>query len=113
MTWTARIDGVRAPTVVRISVNPSTGKVYAFLNFDRPYVRPPAPKITEADAEAAARALIEAPDAVVTSSDLAIAFDANGVQQLVYEIKLTTTGGFYTNIRVDAASGGATVLSQG
>ena len=113
VTWMAWANGVRTPTLRSFSVNPETGKVYAFRNFDRPYVTPPVPRLAKAAAEAAARTAIGAPDAVVAKSGLAIFFDANGVQQLAYEIELTTTGGFYTNLQVDASSGTVTVVSRG
>ncbi len=114
VTWTEVLHGVRTPRSVRISVNPATGVVYAFLNFTRPYVDPPVPTITEAAAVEAACALLAAPDdAVATVTGLAITFDANGAQHLMYEVHLVVLGGFYTNVQVDAKDGRAVIITRG
>ena len=113
VTWTERVNGARSPALRRISLNPATGEVFAFRNFDRSYVPPPEPKVSAAAADSAARAAIGHPDATVTDTDLAIWFDNNGVQQLVYEISLATTDGFVAIVRVDALSGVATIVGRG
>ncbi len=113
VTWTERANGARTPTVRQVSVNPANGEAYAFLNFDRPYLAPAQPKLSADQAAAAARTAIGHPDATVRTSDLVIIFDANGVQQLAFEVNLVTADGFFAVVRVDAATGVATVFARG
>ncbi len=108
-----RVNGARVPHRVSVSINPLTGAVYAFVLFTRPFVTPPAPTLTVAQATAAAREEEKDPRAKVTSSDLAIAFDASATQILVYELDLTRTDGFYAKVQVDALTGAVTVLGRG
>ncbi|HEY5628576.1 MAG TPA: PepSY domain-containing protein [Candidatus Limnocylindrales bacterium] len=111
--FTGRVNGARVPNRVNISINPLTGAVYAFVLFTRPFAPPPAPRLTVAEAVSAARAEEQDAGAKVTSTDLAIAFDAAGTQLLVYEVDLTRTDGYYAKLQVDALSGAVTVLGRG
>ena len=74
---------------------------------------PPAPRLSADEAAAAARAEEADAGATVTSTDLAIDFDAAGKQILVYELDLTRTDGFYVKVQVDALSGAVTVVGRG
>jgi hypothetical protein len=113
VAWTGRVNGVRVPTKRDVSLDPVTGRVYAFAQYGRAFVAPPAPTLTEAMAVAAARALLRDPTAKVTASDVAIAFEAAGAQLLVYELNLTLTDGFVASVQVDAITGAATVTGRG
>lgn len=113
VTWTGRANGAVTPDTRAVSVDPATGAVFAFEDFDRPFATPPDPKLSPADAAAAARALVGDPSAMVTATDLAVAFDPSGAQLLVYRVHLTLSDGYFAYIQVDAASGAATILGQG
>jgi hypothetical protein len=113
VTWTGRVNGVRLPTLRRVSVDPGSGRVYGYSSFDKPWATPPAPRLTATEAEMAARRAINDAGATVTSTDLAITFDAGGSQLLVYELDLTTSNGFYAKVQVDAMTGTATVTGRG
>jgi hypothetical protein len=113
LDFEGRVHGARVPHRVNVSINPATGAVYAFVLFTRPFVTPSAPTLTIAEATSAARGEEHDPDAKVTSTDLAIAFDAAGTQILVYEVGLTRTDGFFVKVQVDALSGAVTVLGRG
>lgn len=113
VVFQARMDGVRLPHRVDVSVNPATGDVYGFVLFSRAYTPPPKPVLTREQAIAAAREEEADPDAKVTATDLAVAFDATGAQLLVYELDLTRTDGFYAKVQVDALTGAVTVLGRG
>lgn len=108
-----RVNGARVPHRVNVTINPESGAVYAFVLYTRPFVPPPSPKLTVAEATTAARAEEQDPNARVTATDLAIAYDAAGNQILVYEFDLTRTDGFYAKVQVDALSGAVTVLGRG
>lgn len=108
-----RVNGARVPHRVTVSIDPATGTVYAFVLFTRPFATPPAPRLTVAQAGAAATAEEKDPGAKVTATDLAIAFDAAGTQILVYEVDLTRTDGFFVKLQVDAETGAVTVLGRG
>lgn len=109
----ARMDGVRLPHRIDVSVNPATGDVYGFVLFSRAYTPPPKPVLTRDQAIAAAREEEADPDAKVTATDLAVAFDATGAQLLVYELDLTRTDGFYVKVQVDAITGTVAVIGRG
>ncbi|MHB8960550.1 MAG: PepSY domain-containing protein [Candidatus Limnocylindrales bacterium] len=108
-----RVNAARTPHRVTVSIDPATGAVFAFVLFTRPFVTPPAPRLTADEAVAAARSEEADPGATVTSTDLAIDFDAAGKQILVYELDLTRTDGFYVKVQVDALSGAVTVMGRG
>jgi hypothetical protein len=108
-----RVNGARIPHRVNVSIDPATGSVYAFVLYTRPFVTPPAPKLTADAAAAAARNEEQDPGANVTATDLAIDFDAAGTQELVYELDLTRTDGFYVKVQVDALTGSVTVMGRG
>ncbi len=111
--YQGRVNGARIPHRVDVSIDPATGAVFAFVLFTRPFVTPPAPRLTVGEAVAAARAEEADPGANVTATDLAIDFDAAGAQVLVYEIDLTRTDGFYAKVQVNALTGSVTVLGRG
>jgi hypothetical protein len=113
VTWTERVNGVLTPTSRSISVNPATGKVYAFSAFDRPYTAPPVPKLSESAAADAARAAVADTEARIDSTDLLIAFDASGAQHLDYQMHVTLSSGFFATVRVDAVTGAASVVTRG
>jgi Peptidase propeptide and YPEB domain len=108
-----RVNGARVPHRVEVSIDPVTGAVYAFALYDRPFASSPPPALTPQAAASAARQEEKDAGAKVTSTDLAIDFDAAGAQVLVYELDLTRTDGFYVKVRVDALSGAVTVMGRG
>jgi hypothetical protein len=113
VTWSGRANGALTPNMREVSVDPATGAVFAFEDFERPFATPPDPKLSPADAAAAARGLVGDPGASVTAADLAVAFDPSGAQLLVYRVHLTLSDGYFAYIQVDAASGAATMLGKG
>lgn len=113
MAYQGRVNGARILHRVNVAIDPATGAVFAFVLFARPFVTPPTPKLTGDQAVVAARGEEGAPAAKVTSTDIAIDFDAAGTQVLVYEQDLTRRFGFYVKVRVNALTGAVTVLGRG
>ena len=107
------VNGVRVPHVLDLSLDPATGTVYALLQLVRPFSPPPAPKLTLDQAVTAAKAEERDTGLTVTSSDLAVAFDDTGSQQLVYELQVTRTDTAVTFLDVDALTGAVTVTGAG
>jgi hypothetical protein len=113
VSYQGRVNGARVPHSVNVSIDPATGAIYAFVLFTRPFVTPPAPRLTSGEAAIAAREEERDPGAKVTSTDLAIDFDAAGNQVLVYELDLTRTDGFYAKVQVNALTGTVVVMGRG
>jgi hypothetical protein len=99
--------GIEVPVRTGVGVNPETGAVFSFSNDRLPYVSPPDPRISRDEAIRRANEL--APGQAVTGTPhLAVGFDGNGTQTLVWQINYPVT-----SVEVDAISGAATVTGQG
>ncbi|MFN8629516.1 MAG: PepSY domain-containing protein [Chloroflexota bacterium] len=109
----ATINGIRLPGNLTVSVDPSTGRIYGLVHIQRSFVPPPAPKLTLEDATSAAKTEEKDPGLKVTESTLAVAFDGSGNQQLVWELAITRSDGFFVKLDVDAITGAVTVVGRG
>ena len=113
IVYMAQANGVQLPTRVNLSVNPTSGTVYGFLQFRESVGPIPSPKLSLDDAIAAARAEEQDPGLTITTSDLAIVKDATGTQQLAYELRATRSDGFFVWLNVDAITGAVAVMGRG
>lgn len=111
--FVGRVNGARTPNVRDVSVDPGTGRVCGFVRVDHSPAPPPAPRLTAEDALAVARRLVDDPLAKSTSTDLLIAFDGTGTQQLAWELHLTLADGFFAIVQVDALTGAGTITGRG
>jgi hypothetical protein len=110
--WQHRINGALVPDSVRVSVNPKTAAIFSLVRVSRPYVAPPQPVVTLDQAIAAARVAADLAGAQVETSDLVVAFAADGSQRLVWQIALRS-GIEAAFVEVDAIDGQAEVTGRG
>jgi hypothetical protein len=113
IVYMAQANGVQLPTRVNLSVNPTSGAVYGFLQFRQSVGPIPSPKLTLDDAVAAAKVEENDPGLKITSSTMAVVKDASGAQELVYQLEATRSDGFYVMLNVDALSGSVAVMGRG
>ena len=100
-------DGVLLPNSRTIRMNPISGEVFSYLNIQRPFVSPAAPRVDVDEAVSVARGGADKAD--VEASRLVVSFDPLGNQMLVWRIMLekTTPDGAHLAwvVVVDANSG--------
>jgi len=112
--WQSIVNGALVPDYVSASINPTSGAVFGFSNFARPYAFPPKAQIDQATAEEHARGILEESKAWrVTSATLRVDFDDSGAQVLVWDVHLVDAASSAAFVRVDAMDGSAKVVAQG
>jgi hypothetical protein len=112
VVWQSFAGDVRLPDARFVSLDPSNGAVFAFADQSRPYLQPPAPKVGRDEAIRLALDETTAPSPAVDGAQLAIDFDDDGTQLLVWEIALNS-GEIYVLLHVDALTGHVTFVSAG
>jgi hypothetical protein len=111
--WRMRVNGAWIPDTRTVSVNPTTGQVFALQNHTRPYSPPPTAKVTKADAVSGAKAALGWANALFRDVDLYVSFDSKGSQQLLWLVRLANLGGGSASVFVDGITGQAVVDSRG
>lgn len=111
--WQSRVNGALVPDYKSISVNPQTGQVFGYSNFERAYTEPPIAAVDHKKAEQAAIDVLERSRPwQVRSVELRVDFDAAGTQVLLWEVQLTD-GASAALVTVDAMTALATVVGRG
>ena len=110
--WRMRVNGAWIPDTRTVSVNPTTGQVFALQNHTRPYSPPPTAKVTRTEAVRRARAALGWADAVLRDADLYVSLDGKGSQQLLWLVRLAKFGGGSASVFVDGITGQAVVDSR-
>jgi transcriptional regulator with XRE-family HTH domain len=112
VTWTKVDRGILLPVTTTMQVDASSGTVFSFLDFRRPFVEPPNPTVSRDLAVASARVAASMPRSGVDSARLRVTFAPDGSQQLVWEVALTA-GISHALVDVDALTGAAVVVGRG
>lgn len=111
--WQSRVNGALVPDYKSVSVNPETGEVFGFTNFERSYTTPPSAQVDELTAEKAALGSLESSHTwQVRAAELRVGFDDTGDQILVWQFELTDGAGAAL-VEVDAITGTAIVVGRG
>jgi hypothetical protein len=120
VTWQGHEGVVKVPVYFEVDVDAASGLVFGYASIDRPYSIPGPPKISQVEAEQAARSVAGTPDAQVDSVELQLAFTDAGTQYLVYVIQLSSpvegqpsSLRIYAWVQVDATTGEAKVVAVG
>ena len=131
VTWQRLVNGAVVPDSRLVEMDANTGFVFRMYDTTRPYSAPPNPTVTQQQAiKSAATAAIadlssaagspgsvpsglSAPSYTVGGEELDVSFNADGVQQLGWTVRLTIGGIDHYIVNVDAATGATTIIGRG
>ena len=117
VTWQGYVGEVLVPDARSVLIDPSTGSVFGFSDFRRPYAAPPPPLVSREEALQSAALASEMKTPAVDKVQLRVDFDQSGTQLLEWEIALSADSGQgwvdHTLVHVDAISGMASVVGRG